>query len=96
LRVQVEATEGVRVVDEPTTVVEKLAEATSLNIGGELAVAVSTNAIRIDVRTSASTSEKGDMMVRRESTSLKHEGEAVIHPVNTGDDIDKGMICAMR
>lgn len=52
LRIQVGATKEVRIVDEPTTVVEKLAEATSLSIGGESAIAVSTNTIRTDAHDS--------------------------------------------
>jgi len=52
LRVQVDATKEVRIVDEPTTVVEEPAEAASMSIGGESAIAVSTNTIRTDAHDS--------------------------------------------
>jgi len=52
LRVQVDATKEVRIVDEPTTVVEKLAEATSMSISGESAIAVHMNAIRTEAHDS--------------------------------------------
>lgn len=93
LRVQVKPAEVPRVLDEPTTVRE-LPVATSCNPNRESAIAVSTNATRMDARPSKSTSGKGDMMVRCESTSLKLEGDAVTKPVKIGDDIDKGVACS--
>ncbi len=66
-------TEEPRVLDETATVGE-LEVATSCNSNGESAMAVSTNAIRIDARSSKRTSRKVDMMVRCESTSFKIEG----------------------
>jgi hypothetical protein len=66
-------TEEPRILDETTTVGE-LEVATSCNSNGESAIAVSTNAIRIDARSSKRTSGKVDMMVRCESTSFKIEG----------------------
>gem|GEM_PF-3576747 len=95
LRVQVKPTENPWVLDERATVGELLV-ATSCNSNRESAVTVSTNAIRIDAPTSKSTSGKGDMVVRCESTSLKLEGDAVTKPVKIGDDIDKGVACSVR
>jgi hypothetical protein len=93
LRVQVKPAEDPRVLDEPTTVRELLV-ATSCNPNRESAIAVSTNAMRIDACPPKSTSGKGDTMVRCESTSLKLEGDAVTKPVKIGDDIDKGVACS--
>jgi len=52
LRVQVDATKDVRIVDESTAVVEEPAEAASMSIGGESAIAVHTNAIRTEAHDS--------------------------------------------
>ena|SRR2546425_8587668 len=94
-RGQVKSTEEPRVLDETTTALE-LEVATSCNPNGESAIAVSTNAIRINARTSTSMSGKVDIMVRCEISPFKPEGDAVTKPLKTRDDIDKGVGCAMR